>query len=182
MQLDESALEDTNWWIGNIDQACNDICHGSPSSSLTTDASTSRWGAIFDSTKTNGLWSISESLEHVNVQELKTILFGLMALVSQTGLHIKVLSDNTTAVSGVNKMGTSHSKECNRIVKLIWQFAKSKNIWLSAPYIARIFNKVTDTESRKHEYHLEWKFNEICFQQIPHWFGQTQKLICLQAI
>ena len=69
MQLDESALEDVNWRIGNIDQAYNDIYHGSPFSSLTTDASKSGWGAIFDSTKTNGLWSISESFEHANVQE-----------------------------------------------------------------------------------------------------------------
>ena len=119
MQLDESALEDVNWWTGNIDQAYNDIYHGSPSSSLTTDASKSGWGAIFDSANTNGLWSISESLEHVNVQERKALLFGLMALINQTGLHIKILSDNTTAVSGVNKMGTSHSQDCNTIVKLI---------------------------------------------------------------
>ena len=84
MQLDESALEDVNWWIGNIDQAYNDIYHGSPPSSLTTDASKSGWGTIFDLTKTNGLWSISESFEHVNVQELKAILFGLMALVNKT--------------------------------------------------------------------------------------------------
>ena len=74
MLLDESALEDVNWWIGNIDQAHNDIYHGSPPSSLTTDASNSGWGAIFDLTKTNGLWSISESFEHVNIQELTAIL------------------------------------------------------------------------------------------------------------
>ena len=176
MQLDESAVEDVNWWIGNIDQAYNDIYHGSPSSSLITDASKSGWGAIFDSTKTNGLWSISESLEHVNIQELKAILFGLMALVDQTGLHIKVLSDNTTAVSGINKMGTSHSQDCNTIVKLIWQFAKSNNLWLSATHIPGIFYKVADTESRKHEYNLEWKLNEIYFQQIPHWFGKSPEI------
>ena len=127
MQLDESALEDVNWWIGNIDQAYSDIYHGSPSSSLTADASKSRWGAIFDSTKPNGLWSISESLEHVNVQEFKAIIFILMALVNQIGSHIKVLS-----VSGVNKIGASRSQDCNTIVKLFWQFAQSKNIWLSA--------------------------------------------------
>ena len=182
MQLDESALEDVNWWIGNIDQAYNDIYHGSPSSSLITDASKSGWGAIFDSTKTNGLWSISESPEHVNILELRAILFGLMALVDQTGLHIKVLSDNTTAVSGVNKMGTSHSQDCNTIVKLIWQFAKSNNLWLSATHIPGIFNKVADTESRKHEYNLEWKLNEIYFNKSLIGLGKAQKLICLQAV
>ena len=96
-----------------------------------------------------------------------------MALVNQTGLHIKNLSDNATAVSGVNKMGTSDSQECNTLVKLIWQFAKSRNIRLSATYIRGIFNTLADTESRKHEYHLEWKLNEIYFQQIPYWFEKN---------
>ena len=99
-----------------------------------------------------------------------------MTLVDQTGLHIKVLSDNTTAVSSVNKMGTSHSQDCNIIVKLIWQFAKSNNLWLSATHIPGIFSKVADTESRKHEYNLEWKLNEIYFQQIPHWFGKRPEI------
>ena len=91
MQLDESALEDVKWWIGNIDQAYNDIYHGSPFSLLTADANKSRWGTIFDSNETNGLWSISKSSEKVNVHELKTILFDLMALVNQTALPIIVL-------------------------------------------------------------------------------------------
>ena len=46
-----------------------------------------RVGGIFDSNKTNGLWSISESSQHVNVQELKAILSVRMAFVSQIGLH-----------------------------------------------------------------------------------------------
>ena len=58
---------------------------------LTTDASKSRWGTIFDSNETNALQSISKSLEKVNVHELKTILLGLMALVSQTALQIIIL-------------------------------------------------------------------------------------------
>ena len=147
--------------------------HGSPSSSLTTDASKKRWGAILDSNKPNGLWSISESLVHVNVQGLKAILFGLRALVNQNGLHIKVLSDNTTAVNGVNKMGTSHSQDCNTIVTLFWQFAKSKNIWLQLLIFLKY--KVADTESRKQVYHLDWELNEIHFQQIPHWSGKNSE-------
>ena len=99
-----------------------------------------------------------------------------MALINQTGLHIKILSDNTTAVSGVNNMGTSHSQDCNTIVKLIWQFAKSKIILVSATYIPGMFNKMADTESGKREHHLEWKLKEIYFQQIPHWFEKNPEI------
>ena len=58
---------------------------------LTTDASKNRWGTIFDSNETNGLRSISKSSEKVNVHELKTILFIVMALVNQTALQIIIL-------------------------------------------------------------------------------------------
>ena len=91
MQLDKSALEDVNWWTGNIDQTYNEIYHGSSFSLLTADASKSRSGTIFDSNETNGHRSISKSLEKVNVHELKTILFGLMALVNQTALQSIIL-------------------------------------------------------------------------------------------
>ena len=35
---------------------------------------------------------------------------------------------------------------------------------------------MADTESRKHEYNLEWKLSEIYFQQIPHWFGKSPEI------
>ena len=35
---------------------------------------------------------------------------------------------------------------------------------------------MVDTESRKHEYHLEWKLNEIYFRQIPYWFGKNPEI------
>ena len=47
---------------------------------LTTDASKSRWGTIFDSNQTNGRRSISKSLEKVNVRELNPIAYGILRL------------------------------------------------------------------------------------------------------
>ena len=41
---------------------------------------------------------------------------------------------------------------------------------------------MADTESRKHEYHLEWTLNEIYYQRIPHWFGKNQEIDLLQAV
>ena len=44
--------------------------------------------------------------------------------------------DNMTAVSYVNKMGGTHSLECQLVAREIWLWAKERNIWLSADHIA----------------------------------------------
>ena len=100
----------------NIGSAYNHIYQGTPSVTLTTDASKAGWGAIFKGEKTQGLWNEREKSRHINVLELKAILFGLQALVKDSDCHMQILCDNTTAVQTLKKMGTSHSTNCNKIV------------------------------------------------------------------
>ena len=45
--------------------------------------------------------------------------------------HIRIMTDNSTAVSVINHMGTSHSHSCNSMAKKIWEWCIEKNIWLS---------------------------------------------------
>ena len=46
--------------------------------------------------------------------------------------------DNTTAVAYIREIVGSKSKQCNKIVWDIWEFAKQRNLWLSSacPVIA----------------------------------------------
>ena len=65
-----------------------------------------------------GFSSLEQSRYHINAKELLAILFGLKALANSLhDVHIKVLSDNTTAVASVNKFGSIKSKDCDRMVK-----------------------------------------------------------------
>ena len=67
-------------------------------------------GAVMESNSTRGLFSASEVKEHINVLELKAILFGLKALAkSLTKIHIEVLTDNSTAVACINKFSKCRS-------------------------------------------------------------------------
>ena len=75
------------------------------------------WGAVFDKETTDGQFAPDESLLHINVLELKAVLFGLKRLYSQT--HIKELSDNTTAVCAINNMGSCKSLLCDQEVRRI---------------------------------------------------------------
>ena len=62
---------------------------------------------------TGGLFSTSERKEHISALDLKAILFVLKSLVKGLAkVHIKVLTENSTAAACINKSGRSRSQEC----------------------------------------------------------------------
>ena len=77
------------------------------------------------------------------------------SLVRVTNIHVKILSDNTTTVHAINRMGTSHSNICNQVANEIWDLAISKDIWISATHLPGKYN-VEETK-------LEWKLSEQWF-------------------
>ena len=66
--------------------------------------------------------------------EFKSILFSLASIVKDHWIHVKVFSDSTTAIACINKLDTSHSELCH-ITKQIWEWAKKKNIHITAAHI-----------------------------------------------
>ena len=71
-----------------------------------------------ESQSTGDLFSTSEMKKHINILELKTILFGLKALAKGlTKVHIKVLTDNSAAVACIKQLGTSRSQECDSVTR-----------------------------------------------------------------
>ena len=173
--IDSHGRQDIIWWKNNILESFNTIRIGNPSFTITTDASTTGWGAVFKNTSTVGQFSITETLMHINVLELKAILFGLRSLCDHIcDSHIKILSDNTTAVHCINNMGSCRSVDCDKIVKLIWDWAIKRRLWLSSAHIPGRLNREADEESRKTELRIEWQLNRTifhnmleCFQYYP---------------
>ena len=76
-------------------------------------------GASMGNVSTGGTWLPYEKLMHINALELKAILLALKSFVKTSHQHIKIIkimSDKTTAIYCINKMGTSHSMECHHKV------------------------------------------------------------------
>ena len=93
------------WWKNNIIGSFNTIRVGNPSFTITNIASKTGWRAVFKNTSTSGQFSITETLMHINVLELKAILFGLKSLCDHIcESHINILSENTTAAHCMNNM------------------------------------------------------------------------------
>ena len=97
------------------------------------------WRCLINSIKTEGPWTQEESNYHINYLEMLAVYFGFKAhknLVFK--MHVKVLVDNTTVQNTLNKMGTSQSPSLNSLIKSIWDWFITHEVWIT---IARIPGK-----------------------------------------
>ena len=108
---------------------------------------------------------------HINVLELNAILFRLRSLCDHIcDSHIKILSDNTTAVHCINNMGSCKSVDCDKITKSILDWPFKRRLWLSGAHIPGRLNREADEESRKTELRIEWQLNRTIFHNMLEYF------------
>ena len=156
IKLFEDTLHEISWWKKNIFKVFKPITYPKFSITIYTDASLEGWGASMGNVSTGGGWLPDEKLMHINVLELKAILLALKSFVKTSHKHIKIMSDNTTAIHCINKMGTSHSMECHHQVLNIWEWAIIHKSHLSVAHIPGKLNTVADKESRSNRVDTEW--------------------------
>ena len=166
MTLSLSAKSELNWWVDNIANEQNNIERGPPTLQITTDASLSGWGAECQGISTGGQWSFVEAQQHINYLELYAAFLGLQTFAkNKCHMHIRLRLDNTTGVSVINHMGTSHSDECNKLCKTMWEWCIKRHIWISAAHLPGSLNTTADTESRSKSSNLEWMINPSILQE-----------------
>ena len=121
-----------------------------------------------------------EKLMHINVLELKAILPALKSFVKTSHKHIKIISDNTTAIHYINKMGASHSMECHHQVLKIWEWAIIHKNHLSAAHILGKLNTVSDKKSRSNHVDTEWMLQVFKSGIGTFMFRTRNRSICYQ--
>ena len=172
MFISKESRKDLRWWGKNVKFRVKKIRLSQPQVTLTTDASLQGWGAVHNDMKVGGRWTEHEQSEHINVLELRAILLGLQTFFKESeGLEILIRSDNTTAISYVNRMGGAKSIECQKIAKEIWDFCENRELWLSASYIPGKDNVEADFMSRHFTDNTEWTLNHHIFQKICDTWG-----------
>lgn len=166
MQVTNAMHLELDWWLLNLPTVCRSISHGNASKIITSDASTTGWGAICNGTRTGGRWSFEEMKYHINYLELLAIFYALKSFCKDdSNIHIQVRTDSTTAKSYVKKFGGIRSENCNNLAKKIWLWAMSKQIWLSATHIPGAENDA-DYESRNYSDNVEWMLDKNVAQNI----------------
>lgn len=160
-------MKDLKWWIENVNKGVRKMEVKTPSLTLITDTSNTGWGAVLGGATAQGRWTQLESSWFINEKELLAVLFGLKCLardVSKT--VIRVLSDNTTTVMYINKMGGVRSPRCNKIASLIWDWCEKMENWVLAAHIPGTENVLADALSRDFSNNVEWCLNDVIFDLI----------------
>ena len=114
MSLSARARFELTWWTQNISTMFAPIQWPPLTKELAADASGHNgWGATLQGVAIGGAWKEVELALHINVKEMLAIFYALRSFVLYIkGEHVRVLSDNTTAVLVLNKMGTTRSPQC----------------------------------------------------------------------
>ena len=149
-----------------LPQAYKQIDVPNPDIEVTTDASNIDWGVTQD------LWSESEKLRHTNELEILAVHFAVRCFKSHIkGKHIKVNSDNYTAVCYLDSMGGTKSPSCYKLVQDIWTWCMQNKVWLSASHLPGALNVEADQQSRQFNERTESHLREDVFQQISKIWG-----------
>ena len=168
--LNKKAIEEIKWWVENVENSYIRI-RDTPEIDMTihTDASKENgggWGASDGKhADINGRWSFPEQKLHINILELMAINLAIKAYIPlyESCNHIRIMSDNTTAIAYINKQGGTHCMTMNAIAVEIWEFCISRGVHLSAAHIPGIHNTLADVASRKFQDSIEWAIPKHIF-------------------
>ena len=101
--------------------------------------------------------------------ELLAIQLALKAFLKDSSKkHVRIFSDNTTAVTYINKQGSIKSLSCNEIAKTVKEFCIHNNTHISAAHIPDKNNILADLASRKFQYSAEWMLEPKIFDYVIH--------------
>ena len=171
--LNQRIVTELLWQLDAIPKAVSDIHTPQADFIINADASESGWGATDGVNPTGGIWSEYYKAYHINYLELKAIHLAIKAYSNlwKGCKHIRIRSDNTTAIAYVSNMGGLVSSSCDRLAKEIWTYCSKRNTWLSAIHIPGKGNNEADYMSRLLNDNTEWKLNSQIFHKILKLFS-----------
>ncbi len=95
---------------------------------ITTDASMTGWGAVFEGRPASGEWKEEFLFWHINCLELRAVFLALKYFLPVLGEHhVIVRTDNMAVVSHINRQGGSRSRTLDRLARhlLLWSKTSS---------------------------------------------------------
>ena len=159
ISLSIEAIDELRWWLAHLD-AWNGraLLHPSPDLIIKTDASRLGCGAVCQGVRTGGLWSQMEQKLHINCLELLAGSFAIKRFTKNwLCVHVRPRMDNTFAVVYLNRLGGTRSLVLSNLALALWEWALTRNIFLSAEHIAGNLNVSADWQSRNFLDSSNWK-------------------------
>ncbi len=142
---------------------------------ITTDASMTGWGAVFEGRPASGEWKEEFLSWHINCLELRAVFLALKYFLPVLGgYHIIVRTDNMAVVSHINRQGGSRSRTLDRLARHLLLWSQDKFLSLRAVHVPGILNLAADFLSRQKLRPGEWMLNCQTVSQIWDLFGKAE--------
>ncbi len=141
---------------------------------VTTDASLTGWGAVWQGRTARGSWMFPWNMEHINVLELKAVYMALKRLiVFLQDKHVLVRTDNMSAVYHINHQGGTRSLRCLQDSRRLLFWAHPRLASIRAIYIPGVVNRAADLLSRTGPPPEEWRLHPEVVGLIWDRFGRA---------
>ncbi|XDV39639.1 hypothetical protein PO909_008842 [Leuciscus waleckii] len=142
---------------------------------VSTDASTSGWGALLEGRPFFGQWSEREKLLHINCLEMLAVNNALTHFCPQIkGRHVLVRSDNMSVVSYINRQGGLRSRNLYRLAERLLVWAQRNLRSLRAAHVPGLLNIGPDRLSRNNVPAGEWFLHPQTVQLLWKKFGRAE--------
>ncbi len=108
---------------------------------ITTDASMTGWGTVFEGRPAHGEWTGEFLSWHINCLELRAVFLALKHFLPVLGKHhIIFRTDNMAVVSHINHQGGSRSRNLDRLARRLLLWSQGKFLSLRAVHVPGILN------------------------------------------
>ncbi len=142
---------------------------------ITTDASMTGWGAVFEGRPASGEWKEEFLFWHINCLELRAVFLALKYFLPVLGEHhVIVRTDNMAVVSHINRQGGSRSRTLDRLARHLLLWSQDKFLSLRAVHVPGVLNLAADFLSRQKLKPGEWMLNRQTVSQIWDLFGKAE--------
>ena len=149
IQVPQWVLSEVAWWSSPAVLQGLPLAARETEVTLFTDASSSGWGAQLGSHSTQGQWSASQRLCHINVLEMQAVIYAVRDFLPHLRYRVvRLMCDNAVTVAYIKNEGGTRSHILMQMTIRLLKWCDSKAITLVPVHLPGVRNIQADSLSR----------------------------------
>ena len=149
IQVPQWVLSEVAWWSSPAVLQHLPLAARETEVTLFTDASSSGWGAQLGSHSTQGQWSASQRLCHINVLEMQAVIYAVKDFLPLLRYRVvRLMCDNAVTVAYIKNEGGTRSHTLMQMTIRLLKWCDSKAIMLVPVHLPGVRNIQADSLSR----------------------------------
>ena len=149
IQVPQWVLSEVAWWSSPAVLQGLPLAARETEVTLFTDASSSGWGAQLGSHSTQGQWSASQRLCHINVLEMQAVIYAVRDFLPLLRYRVvRLMCNNAVTVAYIKNKGGTRSHTLMEMTIRLLKWCDSKAITLVPVHLPGVRNIQADSLSR----------------------------------